>query len=142
MANRGSQLHPTQSGELRLICDIERRVEGTDDAGTPSVNYTVFAKDVRFAVDDWKPYETFQAEAVNRQLSTRIIIRWRPGMSGAGPSQFRLAVKTEYGSTNNVTEYYDVLGAVRDISMRENLVLTCALRDAAGFRTGATDGSV
>ncbi len=142
MANRGSQLHPTQSGELRNICNIERRVEGTDDVGTPSVNYTLFAENVRFALDDWKPYESFQAEAVSRQLSTRIVIRWRPGMSGAGPSQFRLAVKTEYGSTNNVVEYYDVLGAVRDISMRENLILTCALRDAAGFRTGATDGGI
>ncbi len=122
--------------------NIERRVEGTDAVGSPSVNYTIWAENVRFAVDDWKPYESVQAETVNRQLSTRITIRWRPGMSGAGPSQFRLAVKTEHGSTNNVTEYYDVLGAVRDISMRENLILTCALRDAAGFRTGAINGSV
>jgi hypothetical protein len=135
---RGSALHPTQSGELRNICNIERRVEGTDATGTPSTSYTLFAENVRFAIDDWKPYESFQAQAIERQVSTRITIRYRPGMSGAGPSQFRLVVQTEYGSTNNTVEYYDVLGAVRDISMRENLILTCTLRDAAGFRTGAT----
>jgi head-tail adaptor len=131
-------IHPTQSGALRHVCNIERRVEGTDSTGAPNVSYTLFAENVFFAIDDWKPYESVQAEQLSRQVSTRITIRYRPGMSGAGPHQFRLVYLTNPGESGPVFEYYDVLGAVRDINLRENLTLTCALRDAAGFRVGAT----
>jgi head-tail adaptor len=122
------------------VCNIERRVLGKDPTGTPSVAYEIFAANVYFAIDDWKPYETMQAQAVLRQVSTRITIRYRPGMSGAGPNQFRLVYRTNPGESPAVFEIYDVLGAVRDVNLREFLTLTCALRDATGFRVGANDG--
>ena len=33
-------------------------------------------------------------------------------------------------------EYYEILGAVRDITMRVEMQLTCVLRTGPGFRTG------
>jgi hypothetical protein len=135
---RRREIRPTQSGELRLIGNIERRIPGVDTTGAPAVNYALWAKDVRFAIDDWKPYENQVAQAVERSIITRIRIRYRPGMSGAGPSTFRLVYDTNPGQSPSVFEYYDILGAVRDINLRIELQLTCSLRDAAGYRVGAT----
>jgi head-tail adaptor len=137
MAGR-AKVRQLQSGALRQIGNIEKRVTGKDATGTPSVAYTLFAENVRFEIDDWKPYENVVAQAVERTISTRIRIRYRPEMSGAGPSQFRLVYCTNPGLSGPVFEYYDILGAVRDPLLRVDMVLTCALRDAAGFRTGAT----
>lgn len=132
------EIRPTQSGELRHFCNIERRVEGVDSTGAPSVAYALWAENVRFAIDDWKPYENQLAQAIERSVITRIRIRYRPGMSGAGPSTFRLKYLTNPDDDVPVYEYYDVMGAVRDINLRVELQLTCSLRDAAGYRTGAT----
>lgn len=131
------EIRPTQSGELRHVGNIERRVPGTDSTGAPSVTYVLWAENVRFAIDDWKPYENQVAQSVERSVVTRIRIRYRPGMSGAGPSQFRLVYLTNPGQSDPVYEIYDVMGAVRDISLRIELQLTCSLRDAAGYRVGA-----
>ena len=131
------EIRPTQSGELRHRCNIEERTPGTDSTGAPSVTYTLWAENVAFAIDDWKPYENQVAQAVERSVITRIRIRYRPGMSGAGPNQFRLVYCTNPGISPAVYEYYDVLGAVRDINLRVELQLTCSLRDAAGYRVGA-----
>lgn len=135
---RRREIRPTQSGELRHFCNIETRTVGTDSTGAPSVAYTLWAENVRFAIDDWKPYENQIGQAVERSVITRIRIRYRPGMSGAGPSQFRLVHRTNPGESPASFEYYDVLGAVRDINLRIELQLTCSLRDAAGYRVGAT----
>jgi hypothetical protein len=132
------EIRPTQSGELRHLCNIENRVTGTDSTGAPSVIYALWAENVRFAIDDWKPYEAEVAQAVERSTITRIRIRYRPGMSDAGPNQFRLVYCTNPGESPAINEYYDVLGAVRDINLRVELQLTCSLRDAAGYRVGAT----
>ena len=131
------EIRPSQSGEFRHVCNIEQRVTGTDSTGAPSVAYVLFAENVRFAIDDWKPYETQVAQAVERSVITRIRIRYRPGMSAAD-GQFRLVYQTNPGCSPGVFEYYDVLGAVRDINLRVELQLTCSLRDAAGYRVGAT----
>jgi hypothetical protein len=131
------EIRPTQSGELRHVGNIERRVPGTDTTGAPSVAYVLWAENVHFAIDDWKPYENQLAQAVERSVITRIRIRYRPGMSGAGPSQFRLVYLTNPGQSDPVYEIYDVMGAVRDINLRVELQLTCSLRDASGYRVGA-----
>lgn len=132
------EVRPIQSGELRHIGNIERRIPGTDSTGAPAVAYELWAEKVRFSIDDWKPYENQVAQAIERSVITRIRIRYRPGMSGAGPSTFRLVYVTNPGESDPVIEYYDILGAVRDINLRVEMQLTCQLRDAAGFRTGAT----
>ncbi|HEY4970956.1 MAG TPA: head-tail adaptor protein [Steroidobacteraceae bacterium] len=131
------EIRPSQSGEFRHVGNIEKRVAGTDSTGAPSVTYVLWAQDVRFAIDDWKPYENQLAQAVERAVITRIRIRYRPGMSAAD-GQFRIVYQTNPGSSPAVFEYYDILGAVRDINLRVELQLTCSLRDAAGYRVGAT----
>jgi head-tail adaptor len=130
------EIRPTQSGELRHIGNLERRSPGTDSTGAPSTAYAVFAENVYFAIDDWKPYETQQADASERMISTRIRIRYRPGMAGSASGTFRLVYRTNPGESPPVYEIYEVLGAIRDINLRIELQLTCALRDAAGYRAG------
>jgi hypothetical protein len=135
---RRREIRPIQSGGMRHVCNIEKRIEGTDTTGAPSVHYSLWAQNVRFEIDDWKPYENQLAQAIERAIITRIRIRYRPGMSGAGPATFRLVYLTNPGESDPVFEYYDVMGAVRDINLRVELQLTCSLRDAAGYRVGAT----
>jgi hypothetical protein len=133
-----AKIKALDSGDLRHVGNLEQRITGTDDTGAPSVSYDIFAAGVRFAIDDWKPTEAFQAQAVSGQLSTRLVIRYRPGMEGVAPNQMRMAHITNPGASPVIVDYYEILGAVRDYTMRTQLILTCTRRDAAGFRTGAT----
>jgi hypothetical protein len=132
------------SGQLRHVGTLEqlkRADDGSplvDAAGSPLVQYETFAEGVRFAIDDWKPTEQFLAQAVTGQLSTRIVIRYRPGMEGAAPNTMRLVHLTNPGASPGTFDYYDIVGAVRDPTMRTQLTLTCTRRDAPGYRTGQT----
>ncbi len=131
-----TKLRRIQSGDLRHVGDLEKLDVGTDASGTPLTTYTLFAKDVRFAIDDWKPIETFVANAVQATLSTRIRIRWRPGLEGAAPSTFRLKHVLDYASSPQLVEYYDIVGAVRDSTLRIELQLLCTRDDGSGYRIG------
>jgi head-tail adaptor len=128
------EIRPTQSGELRHICNIEQLVEVLDASGTPVPTYQLWATNVSFAIDDWKPYETLAAQELGHTLNTRIRIRWRPGVV----ESMRLAVCTNPGYTPQVWEYYEIVGIVRDITMRVEMQLTCVKRTQAGFRRGPT----
>ena len=130
------EIRPTQSGELRHVGDLEKLDIGTDTSGTPLTTYSLFAKNVRFAIDDWKPVENVIANAVQSNLFTRIRIRWRPGLEGAAPSIFRLRHVLDGSVSPPLVEFYDITGAVRDITLRVELQLSCVRRDAAGYRTG------
>ncbi len=126
------EIRPTQSGELRHVCNIEQLVNTVDTHGTPGTSYVLWAEDVHFAIDDWKPYEALQAQQLGNALNTRIRIRYRPGVV---PSM-RLVVRINPGLLPPQLEYYEILGAVRDITMRVEMQLTCVLRTGPGFRTG------
>lgn len=132
------EIRPTQSGELRHVANIEQLIKGKDATGSPTVAYSLYAENVRFAIDDWKPTESFEANAVDSKLYTRIRIRYRPGLEGVAPNTMRIAHVTNPGQSPVVTDYYDIQGAVRDITLRVELQLLCIRRDAVGFRTGAT----
>jgi hypothetical protein len=133
-----TKVKPLQSGQMRHLGNLEKRVAGQDATGAPSVAYELVAAGVQFAVDDWKPTENYAAAAVQGNLSTRLIIRWRPGMEGNAPNTMRMVHLTNPGHSPAIFEYYDILGAVRDPDMRVQLTLTCVRRDGDGFRTGAT----
>ena len=127
-------VQPIQSGELRHVGNIEQRMAGLDSTGAPNVTFQVWAQDVRFAIDDWKSPEAFQAQQVDGQLTTRILIRYRPGIVAT----MRLVYLTNPGESNPVYEYYDITGVTRESTLRNTIQLNCIKRDAAGFRTGAT----
>jgi len=132
-------LRTLQSGEMRHVGNLEQIVDGElDTLGGPSARYQVFATNVRFAIDDWKPYEQLAASQVIGQLSTRLRIRWRPGMEGVAPNTMRMMHVVNPGQSPPIIEYYDIVGAVRDATMRVDLTLTCIRRDAPGFLTGVT----
>lgn len=130
---RRREIRPTQSGELRHVGNIEERISGVDDTGAPTVAYQLWAENVRFAIDDWKSPEAFNAQQVDGQQTTRIRIRYRQGIV----STMRLVYLTNPGESNPVYEYYDITGVTRDITLRVEIQLNCIKRDAAGFRTGA-----
>jgi head-tail adaptor len=131
------------SGDLRLICTIEKLDTdasgnpAVDDTGSPTATYSAWAENVRFAFDDWRPYEQFNASQVERQLSTRIRIRYRPELTAGAIGNFRIVYCTNPGASPSVNEIYDILGAVRDPTTRIDMNLTCTLRDSPGFRQGA-----
>jgi hypothetical protein len=133
---------PVSSQDLRLVGNIEKLDVDTsgnpllDETGSPLGTYSLWAENVRFAIDDWKPYEQYNANQVERQLSTRFRIRWRPGMEGSALGTFRFVVNQTPGQSPPVLEVYDIIGAVRDPTMRIDMNLTCTLRDAPGFRAG------
>jgi head-tail adaptor len=131
---RRREIRPTQSGELRHVGNIEKRIEGTDSTGTPNATYQLWAENVRFAIDDWKSPETFNAQQVEGIHYTRIRIRYRPGIDAT----MRLVYCTNPGQSPPVYEYYDITGVTRDITLRVEIQLNCTKRDAAGFRRGAT----
>jgi head-tail adaptor len=121
------------SGELRHVGNIETRVAGVDNTGAPNVTYQLWAENVYFAIDDWKSPENFQAQQIDGQQTTRIRIRYRPGIVAT----MRLVYLTNPGESNPVYEYYDITGVTRDTLLRVEIQLNCVKRDAAGFRTGA-----
>ena len=133
-----SKIKPLQSGDLRHVGNLEQIQVGTDGTGAPLTTYVLFAQNVQFSIDDWRPTESFLANAVEGQLSTRLTIRYRPGMEGVAPNTMRMVHQTNPGTSPPIFDYYDILGAVRDSTMRVQLTLTCARRDAAGYRTGTT----
>jgi head-tail adaptor len=126
------EIRPTQSGELRHVGNIEQLITAVDAHGVPTSDYVLWAENVHFAIDDWKPYEQLAAQQLGSQLNTRIRLRYRPGIV---PSM-RLVYLTNPGMPDSVFEYYDIVGVVRDITMRVEMQLTCILRNAPGFRTG------
>jgi head-tail adaptor len=122
------------SGELRHIGNIEAPVAGTDSSGTPNTNYVLWAENINFAIDDWKSPEVYQAQQVEGQQTTRIRMRYRPGVLAG----MRLVYCTNPGQSPLIFEYYEITGVTRDITLRVEIQLNCVKRDAAGFRAGAT----
>lgn len=132
---RRREIRPTQSGELRHVADIEALVQGTDAVGAPLTSYVTWAKNVFFAIDDWKPYEKWSSAQLDSSLYTRIRIRWRPGVEPT----MRLVHRLNPGAADPQFDYYDIIGVVRDISLRVELQLACMKHNAPGFRVGTAD---
>jgi head-tail adaptor len=131
---RRRQIRPTMSGELRHIGNIEQLVGGVDGSGTPNTTYVLWAENIPFAIDDWKSPEVYKAQQVEGQQSTRIRIRYRPGVIAG----MRVVYNTNPGQSPSIFEYYEITGVTRDITLRVEIQLNCIKRDAAGFRAGAT----
>jgi hypothetical protein len=125
-----------EAGALRFIGDIERQVGSVDSMGSPTAKYELFAAGVRFAITDWRANETVQANTVMSQVTTYITVRYRPGLEGEAPGKMRLKHVSDASVSPPVIDYYDILGAVRDPTIRVGLMLACIKRDSSGFRTG------
>ena len=124
------------AGDLRFVGDIEQRVQGVDAMRSPSTQYEVFAENVRFAIADYRPNETVQANQVSAQVTTYITVRYRAGLEGSQPGQMRLKHIADNTVSPPVVDYYDIQGVIRDPSIRVGLLLSCVRRDSSGFRTG------
>ena len=124
---RRREIRPIMSGELRHIGDLERVVVGHDSTGAPTKTYALFAAGVRFAIDDWKGIENFITNQVASSLTTRIRIRYRPGVV----ETMRLSHVTNPGDPVPAVDHYEITGIIRDITLRQELQLVC-LRHGLG----------
>lgn len=134
-----AKIKPLQSRDLRHFGNLEQLVTGTDSTGAPSTSYQVFAQNIQFGIEDWKPTEAFLANAIGGQLSTIITLRYRPGLEGVATNTMRLVHQINPGVSPAIFDYYEIIGARRDPTLRQFMTLTCTRRDAPGFRTGTLD---
>jgi len=114
-----------RSAELRHFGNIERRIKGHDDTGEPTNVWEVWARDVHFAIDDWRPVEAVAAGQVQDHQTVRLRIRYRPGVSPT----MRVAHVPCPGIAPEVTDYYDIEGIIHDPTMQRDLQLECRRRD-------------
>lgn len=121
-----------RSGALRHVGRIERIVPTLDDSSSPLPVYETIAAEVRFAIEDLTAREFMQVQQIGAQLSTKIRIRWRPGIEAT----MRLARQINPGAAEPAYEYYEIQGITRDERLTRDLVLLCVKRDSDGFRGG------
>lgn len=121
---------------MRFIADLEIAIDAQDASGSPLATFETFAENVRFDFADYRATENQAASTIMAQLTTYIVIRWRPGVEGTVPGKMRLKHASDLSSSPPVIEYYDIQGAVRDRTMRWAIQLACVRRDSTGFRTG------
>lgn len=129
---------PLNPGDMRFIGDLEEAPDGLDTAGSPlTTGYTKFATGILFGFADYRGNETVVASTILSQITTYIVIRWRPGLEGLAPNQMRVRHVTEYSASPQLVDYYDIQGVLRDRTMRWALQLQCIRRDSSGYRSGA-----
>lgn len=147
MGLRRREIRPTQSGELRHRGDLQKLVTNpdgtplTDAAGMALIEYQTYAEGVYFSIDDFSTYESFQAQQVGSELTTRIRVRFRPSLEGVAPNTMRMRLRLNPGNSPAKYDYYDIQGSIRDPFLRVEMQLTCIRRDVGGFRTGVTDAN-
>lgn len=120
-------------GDLRHRIQIQRPVQVRTDSGAFE---EVFETWIRCwaAIEPLSPREIFAAAQVQSDITTRIRIRYRPGIT----AKMRIAWQREAGSPS-IIEYFDIEGPPIELNtQRDEIHLMCRRRDAEGFRTGGT----
>lgn len=121
-----------QAGRLKDRVVLQRPVETRTATGGVVIQYqdwlTVWAR-----VEDLTPRERFLADQVQSDITTRIRLRYRPGLT----AKMRVKHQRQAGSPTDVN-LYDVAGPpIEVMGARREIQLMCIRRDAEGFRTGS-----
>lgn len=122
-------------GELRHKVTIERPLQGRSERGGPRDSFEPWLPNIWAEVKDTGPRERFGAQQVQSSITTKIRIRFRPGIDAT------MRVKWEHGEGGSPTivDYYDIEGPPIAVEGRTNEIwLLCVKRDAEGYRTGET----
>ncbi|MBA3562893.1 MAG: phage head closure protein [Gammaproteobacteria bacterium] len=112
-----------QAGRLRHRVDIQRPLELLDEAGQPEVTWVNQAESVPASIEPISGREFFAAQQVQADATTRIRIRYRPGLT-----EKMRAVHTMDG----LTELYDIESIIHLDERRREMHLMCRRREAAG----------
>lgn len=122
-----------RAGELRHRLKIQRPVQVRTGSGAFDEVFETWLE-VWGAVEPLTPREIFAAAQVQSDITTRVRIRYRPGIT----AKMRVAWQREAGSPS-IMEYFDIEGPpIEPNTVRDELWLMCRRRDAEGFRTGGT----
>lgn len=119
------------AGKLRFRVWLQKGADVVSGGGSTSVAYTNWIQ-VWAAIEPMTPREYLAAQAVQSDISVKIRIRYRPGLTA------KLRVVHQHGpGSPEIIDTYDVEGPpVEVMSNRTEVWLMCKRRDTAGFRTG------
>lgn len=122
-----------EPGRLRHIVDIEAPIETVNSTGEIEWPFAVWAASVRASIEDLSSRERELARQVAGEVTTRIRIRYRPGVT----EKMRIRHVRENTGSPNVFDFYEILGITRDLeTSRRELQLLCLLRSEEGYRRG------
>lgn len=121
-----------QAGRLRHRIDLQFPVDEQDSSGEPITIWQDFATNVPSEIAALQGREFYAAQQEQSDVTTRIRIRWRKGVT-----ELMRAVHTVTDDTGTQTDIYDIEAALPDQkSGRRELVLMCRKRGAEGFQSG------
>lgn len=123
-----------RAGGLDKRVTIQRRVMVRTQSGATENQFEDWLK-VWAAIEPLTPREVWGAQQVQSDITAQIRMRYRPGIDAT----MRIKYVRGLGGSPDVTELYDIEGPpVNSNTEDRELVLSCKLRDAEGFRTGET----
>lgn len=111
-------------GQYDQRITLQRRIEERNDIGEAVITY-IDAIQCWAAVEPLSGRELFNAQQTQGEITTRIRIHWRRGVT----ERMRVKHTTSYVSPV-VSDLYDVLSVIDSKSSHEELHLLCARRDS------------
>lgn len=119
-------------GELRHKVTIERPVQGRNERGGPKDDWQPWLVNIWAEVRALGPREQMLAQQVQSSITTKIRIRYRPGIDAT------MRVRWQHGGGSPSTiDFFDIEGPPIPVDGRTNEIwLMCVKRDAEGYRTG------
>lgn len=129
-----------QAGRLRRRVTIQQPVDTQNEIGEPITVWRTFAENVPAAIEPLSGREYFAAQQEQGDVSTRIRIRWRPGVTEV--MRVTHTVKTNTSPEETQVDVYDIEAVLPDQRTgRRELHLMCKKRSADGFQSdGLQDG--
>lgn len=120
------------SGQLRHQVTIEQPIATRTGSGAQIDSYLPFLENIWAAIEPISSTETYGASQIQSTATTRIRIRYRPGIT----AKMRVKVSRDRSSPDLI-DYYDIEGDPIEVTTRRREIwLNCTKRGAAGFRTG------
>ena len=106
-----------QAGQLRHKLDIETELNSQDAYGQTTQEWVVFLRGIWAAIEPISGREYFSSQQVNAEISHRIKIRYRTGIT----PNMRVKFSTRYF---NIVSVIDLKEAHREIHLMSTEVIT------------------
>jgi SPP1 family predicted phage head-tail adaptor len=120
-----------RAGPLRHRITLEQPVSARSGSGAVRDIYEPWLENIRGAIEDIRGNESWVAHQIAADVSTRIRIRYREGVT----AKHRVRHDRLPGSPTGI-DYYEIESVIRADGKKTELWLFCRKRDAEGFRTG------
>lgn len=120
------------AGQLRHKVTIEQPIETRTASFATVDDWQPFLSDIWAAIEPISGGKSYVASQVTSQATTRIRLRYRPGIT----AKMRVKYVSNLAGSPTITEYYDIEDPQELLTRRRELWLLCKKRDAQGFRAG------